>query len=1046
MAVSQKKARTTCLGALLIAATLSPGAVIAQISAEASAQETRYQFDIDTLPANQSLKLFAQQADIQILFPAELVDGLKTSEVSGLYSVDEAIHHILAGTGLVPVFTSSRILTITADKSRPSGEDEEVEFKKKQLSGVIAFLTAMVSQSAVQAQEDSNGNSVEEILITGSYQKSLRQAVEIKRASIGFSDSIIASDIADFPEQNLAEALQRIPGVTIERNKGLGNKVNVRSLPSEFTHVTINNLATASGSGGRDIEFDSFASDIIQQVTVQKSPTAADEEGGIAGSVKITTARPFDYTGRKVIVSAEGAYNSISEEIDPNFSFLASNTVGNWGALVSFSHSERTNRTDANSGVNFRPLSRWLEKSGSSQHQSDQAAFVLERDTGIVINDRFDSDETSRVVFMDKAGDRSYLNEQEKWGATASIQFQPSDDFSLTFDAMLGKYDTVEDEYDAAAYSASSPSTLDTIHAYDSDTLSDYGITVLTDTSYALTQHEFLSKENVNETDYQQFSLDADWTLGSWTINGLIGYSGAEKLSDRTNLKHTSYAPSRTRYTEHGGQTIMSDDPDSIDMYDAPSTYLFDFYEVQLEDIKDDKFAAQLDIIRDMNLDFFPALAKVQFGARFTDKTKERDQGTNQVKGPTEGDSSWSGVRTLQDSELTSIDDLVPGGEYLPDLSYSPTWSQVSNEYARSEFRYAGFHVDFEPDQYYQVEEEVTSLYAMADFEFDIANLPTQINIGARYVDTSVLSFGYHQVQNQDGSTGYTSEPISKDGSYDDLLPSINMVVDLTENLMFRAAASQTLMRPALTDIAYKRTVSVNDFKYRDGNPDLKPTYADQWEMGVEYYLEDGGLFSASYFEKTIEGVVRESLTGIVPDVTKYNDNGTLDGIYDFEVYQKVNADGDYDVSGVELVAQFPLSMFTDALDGFGINANYTILDNSLTGESDLDIPTAPEGLAENTYNFAVYYENDTFDARLLYNYKDKYVERIERDMYPVYRDSYGQLDFSIGYRITDSIKVTLEGINLTDEETKGYTIDPRFPTMYEVSGSRYTLGVRGSF
>lgn len=1047
MAHAVRKLSQQCLVIFLATATTEGVASpLDENPVDSHTQEQHYQFDIKQLPANQGLKLFAQQAQLQVLFSAELVKGRRTNRVSGYYSVTEAISLVLAGTGLTPAFTDSRILTITADNSRPSGEEESVNLEKKKLSGVIAFLTAMVSNSGVQAQQSGTEGLIEEVIVTGSYQKSLEKAVEIKRTAVGFSDSVVASDIADFPEQNLAEALQRIPGVTIERNKGLGNKVNVRSLPSEFTHVTINDLATASGSGGRDIEFDSFASDIIQQVTVKKSPTAADEEGGIAGTVEITTARPFDYSGRKVIVSAEGAYNTISEEIDPNVSLLASNTVGDWGALVSFSSSQRTNRTDANSGVDFRPLSRWLEKSGSSQHQSDQAAAVLERDTGIVINDRFDSDETSRVVFINKAGDRAYLNEQEKWGATASIQYQPSNDFSLTFDALVGKYDATEDEYDAAAYSASSPSSLARIHDYDSETLSQHGITVLTDTSYALTQHEFLSKENVNETDYQQFSLDADWSVGQWDINGLVGYSGADKLSDRTNLKHTSYAPSRTRYTAEGGQTVMSEDPDSIDMYNAPSTYLFDFYQVTLEDIQDDKYAAQLDISRDVQLDFFPALADVQFGARYTDKTKKRNQGENQVQGPSEGDSSWSGVRTLLDSELTSIDNLVPGGDYLPELSYSPHWAQISNEYARSEFRYSGFHVDYQPNQYYQVDEEVLSLYAMADFEFDLLGLPTLINVGARYVDTSVLSSGFHQVQNSDGSTGYTSSPISKEGSYDDLLPSFIMMMDITDNLMFRAAASQTLMRPALTDIAYKRSVSVNEFKYRDGNPDLQPTYADQWELGLEYYLNNGGLFSASYFEKTIEGVVRESLTGIVPNVTKYNDNGTLDGVYDFEVYQKVNADGSYDVSGVELVAQFPLTIISDALEGFGINANYTILDNSLTGESDLDIPTAPEGLAEHTYNLVAYYENDSFDARLLYNYKDKYVERIERDMYPVYRDSYGQLDFSLGYYITDNIKLTLEGINITDEETKGYTMDPKFPTMYEVSGSRYTLGVRANF
>lgn len=909
----------------------------------------------------------------------------------------------------------------------------------------ILFGAALTSPAAFALEDDQE---IETVVVTGSYSRSLEQAVDLKRTNIGFSDSVVASDIADFPEQNLAEALQRMPGVTIERNKGLGSKVNVRGLPTEFTHVSINDVSTASGSGGRDIEFDIFASEIIQSVTVQKSPTAADEEGGIAGSVKIRTAKPFDFNQRKFVASVEAAENSISQEIDPKFAILASDTMGDWGVLASFATSQRTNRTDANSGVDFRPLSRWLEKSGSAsnQAQSDQAAAVLERDTSIVIQDRFDEDETSRVVFINKAGDRAYLNEQEKWGATVALQFQPSETFSLSFDAMFGGYEANEDEYDAAAYAASSPSTLEQIHAYDSTTLSAYGITVLTDTSYALTQHEFLSKENNNDTDYTQYSIEMDWSVGQWDMSSMIGYSGAEKLSERVNLKHTAYAPSRTRYTSQGGETILSENPDSIDMYDSPESYLFDFYEVVMEDINDDKYAAQIDFYRDSNFELIPTLDAIQFGLRYTDKSKERDQGTNQVKGPGEGDSSWAGTRTLQDSELTYISDLVPGGAYLPELSYSPNWAQVSNSYARNEFRYDGFQVDYEPDQYYRVDEEVLSLYAMADFKFDIAARPSTFNIGGRYVDTSVLSFGYHQVQNSDGSTGYTSAPISKEGNYTKFLPSMNFFSELNDNLLFRAAASTTLMRPALTDIAYKRTVSLNDFKYRDGNPDLKPTYADQWEMGIEYYLQDGGILSASYFEKEIEGVVRESLTGIVPNVTKYNDNGSLDGVYDFDVYQKVNAEGSYEVSGVELVAQFPLTKFHSALEGFGVNANYTYLDSSLTGESDLGIPTAPEGLAENTYNLTFYYENTVFDARISYNYKDEYVERIERDMYPVYRDAFGQVDFSIGYRVIENIKLTLQGINLTDEVTKGYTMDPRFPTMYELSGRRISLGMRANF
>lgn len=882
--------------------------------------------------------------------------------------------------------------------------------------------------------------AMEVIAVKGSYSKSLEQAVDIKRADISFSDSIVATDIADFPEQNLAEALQRMPGVTIERNKGLGSKVNVRSLPSEFTHVSINGLATASGSGGRDVEFDIFASEIIQNVTVKKSPSAADEEGGIAGSVLISTARPFDYSERKFIVSAEGAHNSISEEIDPKFSFLASDTFGDWGALISYSKAKRTNRTDSNSGINFRPMGRFLEASGT---RSTQAIEVLARDAGITINDRMDKNETNRIIFQDKVGDRVYLNEQDKWGATASLQYKPSNTFSLTFDAMLGGFDSTEDEYDAAAYTASSRSTLETIHDYDDKTLAEHGIIVLTDVSYTATQHEFLSKERINNTDYTQYSVALDWQVNNWDIKALLGYSGAEKTTDYANLKHVAYAPSRSRWTANGGETIISANPDSIDMYNSADKYLFEAYETELEKVTDDKYAAQLDLKKSLELSFLPALSSIQFGVRYTDKSKERNFGAAKIQGPAAGDSSWVNNRTLQDSELQYITDIVPGGNYQPK---NLNWMQVSNDYARNTFRYDGFFTPFQDDQYYRVDEEVVALYAMANFDFDVATLPVSLNAGLRATDTSVLSFGYHQIQKPDGTTGYTDEPVSKKGSYNDLLPSLNMTVELADNVILRAAASETLMRPSLTDISYKRTVSWNSFRFKDGNPDLKPTTAKQWETGVEWYLEGGGILAASYFWKQIDGVVREELTGVVPNVEKRNANGTLDGYYDFDVYQPVNADGSYKVTGLELIAQLPLSMLHTSLQGFGINANYTMLDNSLTGASDLNIPTPPEGLADKTWNFTLYYENDDFDARISYNYKDKYVEVIERSLYPVYRDAYGQTDISIGYKITDNVKISLKGINITDEETTGYTINPLFPVMNEFSGRRISLGIRADF
>ncbi|WP_421732032.1 TonB-dependent receptor [Brevundimonas sp.] len=881
---------------------------------------------------------------------------------------------------------------------------------------------------------------MDEIVVTGSYRRSLEQAVDIKRKGVGFSDSIVATDVANFPEQNLAEALQRIPGVTIERNRGLGQRVSVRGLPSEFTFVTINGLATASGSGGRDVEFDIFASEIIQQVTVQKSPRAADEEGGIAGSVNISTARPFDYEGRRVVASAEGAYNSISEKTDPKLSFLASDTWGDWGGLVSFSTARRTNRTDSESGINFRPLTRFLATSTGAR--GAQAQAVLARDAGVVVQNRANTAETDRIIFQDKVGDRAYLNTQDQWGGAVSLQYRPSSNFSLAFDALIGRYETTEDQYDAAAYSASSRSTLETIHEFDKTTLAEYGMVVLRDVSYTATQHEMLSKEQINETDYRQFGTELNWSGDSWKLHALAGYSGAEKTLDYANLKHVAYAPSRTRWTADGGETIKSANPASIDMYNSPERYLFEAYETTLEHIQDDKYAAQVDFTKYLGLDVFPALTSIQIGARYTDKSKERQYGSLNIQGTGPGRVDYLN-RPMTQSELTPIGDLVPGGRFrVRDLN----WSQVSNDYARRTFRYDGFFTPFNVGDYYEVSEKVLALYAMADLNFDIGPVPVSVNGGARYVDTSITSSGYHQIQNPNGSTGYTSDPVSSDGGYDKVLPSVNVTAELTDSLILRAAASETLIRPALTDLAYKRTASFNSFRFTDGNPNLKPTYAKQWEVGLEQYLGDGGLLAVSYFWKEIEGVVRQALTGTVPNVTKYNANGTIDGVYTFDVYQPINEPGSYEVSGVELVAIVPFGQFYAPLEGFGINANYTVLDSSLTGSSKLGIPTPPVGLADNTYNVTLFYENAKFQARASYNYKDKYVEGIGYEMYPIWREGYGQLDMSASYNLTDRLQINLEGINVTDEATKGYTMNPSFPTMYELSGRRINLGLRLEF
>ena len=262
----------------------------------------------EAIPSQQldsALNSLSRQTGLQFVYSAQAAGNPRTRAIAAGLPSEEVLKQLLAGTGLRYRYLNATTVTIEAEAAQTA-------------PATAPPAARATPQAAVSTPAEVSPQEMESIQVIGSYSRRLEQAVDIKRSNIGFSDSIVATDVADFPEQNLAEALQRMPGVTIERNTGLGSRVSIRGLPPEYTHVSINDLATASGSGGRDVEFDIFASEIIQQVTVQKSPTAAHEEGGIAGSVKISTARPFDYDGRKLVVSAEAAHNSISEEVDPD--------------------------------------------------------------------------------------------------------------------------------------------------------------------------------------------------------------------------------------------------------------------------------------------------------------------------------------------------------------------------------------------------------------------------------------------------------------------------------------------------------------------------------------------------------------------------------------------------------------------------------------------------------------------------------------------------------------------------------------------------------
>ena len=629
------------------------------------------------------------------------------------------------------------------------------------------------------------------------------------------------------------------------------------------------------------------------------------------------------------------------------------------------------------------------------------------------------------ALYPENVRDDIILNQQEKWGGTAAVQFRPNENLLLSLDLMAGNFYGKEDDYMFGSWSGDATRARDlTIDANG----------VVTTGTFDNTQHEFKSYDRYRDEDYSQVSLKADWTLGDWELDMLLGNSSAERSYQRTQAKWTAYAPITQSYTTNG----MTRTSEAFDLSSDVSEYAFVFWDFDNTLVEDSKDVLQLDAALNYPLANFPALASVQFGTRYSDKSMDHNHGWTEVQGETviqgEGgrqstSNEWVGT-PLPAEHLQSVNDVIPGPDYLSEVPGKfDAWMVIPNAWAREKYYVDGLQPNFFYNDFYQVEEDVFSLYAMADFEFDIGNMPVQLNIGARNVETGQTSYGY---QNVDGA--WSERPVKFSTDYGDILPSMNMKLGLNDDMLVRFAAAKVMSRASLSQLSGKRNISTNDRIIRMGNPDLDPLRATQFDLAYEWYFNEESLFAVTGFYKDLESFITQARTG----TTDYQGE-------QFEVYSFVNGAGSK-IKGAEVILQLPLDFGYQPLQGLGINTNYTWVDSSEGHVSDLGLKVPMYGLSEDSYNATLYYENHGADLRFSYNYKGESVRALEDNLYPIYRDGYGQWDMSGGYEINEHFKLTAQIINLTDEYITEYQVRPEYPKAIQVSGRRISVGVRAKF
>jgi TonB-dependent receptor len=905
-----------------------------------------------------------------------------------------------------------------------------VRFKRCLLASAITLL----SSSFVQAQN----NGLEEVLVTG-VRATVIQSLEQKEQSQQITDSISAEDLGKFPDLNLSESLQRIPGVTINRNvNGEGEGINVRGLGPQFTRVEINGVtAPSNGSsgrlgqngGGRGFNFELLPAELFTNATVAKSSSAAQSEGGLAGVVTLETPKPLDYSGFKLSTSVQGNYNDVVQDVDPRAFITLSNNVDDvFGVSAAIAYSDSSFRSDgAENGV-WRSLDTLTENSPAEY----QPAYNNTSGDALVANG------TRRYTF---------LEDRESLAGTFSVQYRPSDNLEVSLNSIYAELSS-----DKVAHRNDIPlENKDVQPDYDSLVIDD-GVVVAG--SFNNVQHRVGPRITDIDDEMLQVSVDAKWTPNdNWTVTPYLGYSNRDTdramdlLSFRANTETGAIAPGVLSYQRRGDYVDFSSS--LTDFVTDPEDYSLNVLIFRPTVDEDEELTAKLDFERSFDVG---SLQNVKFGVRSSDRTKtvnaqdyrlSRVSGANQNLGPTLADVityldvDVDGADPSFSSQMYSVnpdtyqDVFFVGGEVSPTASSNyPELSFVENRPKSA------------ASNSYEVNEDTQNAYIEGDF---LAG-PATLNVGLRLVHTEQKVEG--SIVNASGQI----EGVAKSSSYTEYLPSASLRYELQEDLIFRATYSTTLTRPNLPDLRPSETIFAPDANSATGtlgNSELKPFTSDNFDVGLEWYFEEEGLLAVNVFYKDLAGLIDTKTITETRDFTTQLGEEVINGDV---LFTQAENGASASIEGLEFSVQKRFNFLPQQwMQNIGGIFNYTYADSEADFGIENDVRSSGlPGLSRNSFNASLYYDDGNLDARISYAWRERYLAQTSDDFgLPRFIDDYGQLDLSANYQITDSLQAQLQFLNLTDENLVATTYNQDAGYLpYGVTdlNRRVIVGVRYSF
>jgi len=1039
-------------------------------------------FNIPQQRADLSLTQFAEQADLTLIFSFDTVSDTTANTLKGRYSVEQAIELLLEDTGLIAFMSDDGLLSI--NKKDKLGKTDNL-FKKNTLSTAIVAVLESTKSNAEEAIISEN--EIEKITVTG-IRGALGRALDSKRQASGVVDSISAEDIGKFPDTNLAESLQRITGVSIDRSGGEGQLITVRGFGPEFNTVLVNGRQMASENQSRAFSFDTIASELVNTLDVHKTSMATIQSGGIGSTVNVTTARPFAASGFKFAGSIKGVYDENSEETTPQVSALISNTFNddNLGVLFALSHQERNTR------LNQAQMDGWLENVGVPNPQTESGQAYVGN------------------IFSPRNYDHKVTTEERtRTNANLVIQYAPIDNLIVTADALYSDFDVETDTTsyghwftapNIEGFGGDAGATID-VNGTVVDLYQEVGLATdmhakkfdrLTESSAFGLNFDWDVNDKLNmQFDISHSSAEREENNGRGDQLSLIGYANRVRFQVDNSILPYASEFSDSNSAIYSGQQEMNEalpegDPNKISF--DPSSPIYQAPAGVSDHIEPANSRAHVMLRRgwavEDTVDQFrwdstwldygdSSLVAVKFGVMYSSETKNLDRWDNEGEGI---HCAFCGYPDSPNMDGFSQYIFNAGSDFLGDVSGSgrmPTSWLAHDGEANFAFLEAysaanGNDISFDAvkrNKSFEITEETISLYVEFDIEAELAGMPLSATAGFRYETSAVDVNGNDEpvteliiLDKTEMLPSYgIAESISKSSDYEILLPNFSVKLEIKDDLVGRLAASQTVTRPTLNSLSPVTVIGTtrqgSDLTSNSGNPELEPFTSDNLDLSLEWYYADASYLSAGYFRKNVANFIINTTEGLTFELA----DGSL--LTDPSTGDDVNKPDPADETAV-FTNTFPSNRKSAIVDGweialqhtfdsgFGLITNATLVDSDAEVDpADISQVFALTGLSDS-FNLIGFYEKGPFQARLAYNWRDSFVQSLTQsngDGVTIVEE-YSQLDASGSYDLNENMTVFIEGINLTKEyvHKRGRFVNQLL--LVEDSGRRFALGVRGTF